>query len=205
MASPTPPNHIYEHCSGVLPEEREALFRQRGCVLWFTGLSGSGKSTVAHAVEHELIRMGHAAYVLDGDNVRRRLNANLGFSDEDRHENIRRVGEVAHLFAEAGLVCLTSFISPFRADRELARSIIGHDRMLEVHLSTSIEQCEARDPKGLYKKARTGEIPEFTGVSSPYEPPEHPELSIDTSACTVEQSVQQVLAACRERGYLKPE
>lgn len=177
--------------------------RQRGCVVWFTGLSGSGKSTVAHALELELMNQGHAAFVLDGDNVRRRLNADLGFSGKDRTENIRRIAEVAGLFADAGIICITAFISPFREDRRRAREVIGKDRMFEVYLGTTIEECEKRDPKGLYKKARGGEIPDFTGISSPYEPPLEPELEINTGECSVDEAVARLVSEFRARKYLQ--
>jgi adenylylsulfate kinase len=188
----------------VTPVQREALLKQRGVVIWFTGLSGSGKSTVAHALERDLVRQGHLAFVLDGDNVRRRLNADLGFSDHDRTENIRRIGEVASLFADSGVICISAFISPFREDRQRARSVAGDGRFFEIYLSTSIEECERRDPKGLYQKARAGEIGEFTGITSPYEAPENPELEIDTTAHSVDDSVGIILTALLQSGHLQP-
>ena len=173
-------------------ESRWAANGHSGGVLWLTGLSGSGKSTLAFGVEKRMFEEGYQVYVLDGDNIRYGLSSDLGFSSEDRVENIRRVGEIAALFADAGTVVVTAFISPYRGDRELARqaaSVSFH----EVYLSAGLEVCERRDPKGLYKKARRGEIPDFTGVSAPYEAPEHPELTIDTGELTVEESMQVLL------------
>ncbi len=181
------------HEGQVTPALRESVLRQRPITLWLTGLSGAGKSTQAVALERQLIEAGHPCFVLDGDNVRHGLNRNLGFSPRDRAENIRRVAEVARLMNEAGLIVITSFISPFREDREMARQIIGPERFVETFLSTSIAECERRDPKGLYRKARTGELPGFTGISAPYEPPEQPELTIDTETHSVEQGVALLL------------
>ncbi len=181
------------HEGQVTPALRESVLRQRPITLWLTGLSGAGKSTLAFALERQLIEAGHPCFVLDGDNVRHGLNRNLGFSPRDRAENIRRVAEVARLMNEAGLIVITSFISPFREDREMARQIIGPERFVETFLSTSIAECERRDPKGLYRKARTGELPGFTGISAPYEPPEQPELTIDTETHSVEQGVALLL------------
>lgn len=164
----------------VSPGERAAKNGHNGAVIWLTGLSGSGKSTLGMALERELHEMGKQAYVLDGDNVRFGLNADLGFSPEDRTENIRRIGEVSNLMAQAGLICITAFISPYREDRERARKAAG-DKFFEVYIKADVAMCEERDPKGLYKKARAGEIPEFTGVSAPYEEPESPELVVDTA------------------------
>ncbi len=194
-------NLTYHH-GAVSRTDRERLLGQRGAVLWFTGLSGSGKSTVSHAVEHELYRAGHLVQVLDGDNVRHGLCKDLGFSDEDRTENIRRIAEVAKLSVDAGLLVLTAFISPFRADRDAARAVVGSDRFLEVYLDVPLEECERRDPKGLYKKVRAGEIAEFTGVSSPYEPPTAPEIALPTAELTIEESAARVVAHLREHGFL---
>ena len=160
--------------------ERAAKNGHRGAVIWLTGLSGSGKSTLSMALERRLHELGKQVYVLDGDNVRFGLNADLGFSPEDRTENIRRIGEVGNLMAQAGLICITAFISPYREDRDRARKAAG-EHFAEVYVKASVEMCEQRDPKGLYKKARAGEIPEFTGISAPYEEPEAPELVIDTA------------------------
>lgn len=179
----------------VTREERESLLGQRGTTLWLTGLSASGKSTLAYALERALITAGRACYVLDGDNVRHGLNGNLGFSPEDRSENIRRVAEVASLMNDAGLIVISAFISPFRADRERARTIVGRDRFVEVHVSTSLAICESRDPKGLYQRARAGLVGEFTGISSPYEAPDSPQVSIDTAVLGVHEAVAVLLRA----------
>jgi bifunctional enzyme CysN/CysC len=188
---------------GLVPEEaRHRLLGQRPATVWFTGLSSSGKSTVAQNLEKRLVEEGHAAYVLDGDNVRSGLNRDLGFSAGDRTENIRRIGEVARLFNESGMIVLTAFISPYREDRASAREIVGDDRFVEVFVDAPLETCEARDPKGLYKKARAGEIAEFTGVSAPYEPPERPEVHLMTGEHTVEECVEQVLACLKEKGFI---
>jgi adenylylsulfate kinase len=173
--------------------DRATRYGHGGAVLWLTGLSASGKSTLSMALEVALTRLGYACYVLDGDNVRRGLNADLGFSPEDRTENIRRVGEVAALFADAGLICITAFISPYRADRERVRRSCG-DAFHEIHIATDLATCELRDPKGLYRKARAGDLQEFTGVSAPYEAPEQPELRIDTGGETIAASVERLLA-----------
>ncbi len=183
--------------SDITKEVREKQLHQKAATLWFTGLSGSGKSTLANELEIRLTAMGKHTMLLDGDNIRMGLNRDLGFSDEDRTENIRRIAEVAKLMNDAGLIVLTSFISPFQKDRELARSIIGED-FVEIYVSTPLEECENRDVKGLYKKARNGEIPVFTGISSPYEAPEQPEIQIDTTNLTVEQAVTQLLQYLEE-------
>jgi bifunctional enzyme CysN/CysC len=177
---------------GIAADQRNARNGHKGGVLWFTGLSGAGKSTIAMAVEQELFRRGYQAYVLDGDNVRGGLNANLSFSPEDRAENIRRVGEVAALFADSGQIVVTAFISPYRSDRERARGAAGNG-FHEIYIKASLATCEQRDPKGLYRRARTGEIAEFTGVTAPYELPESPELTIDTDRLSIEESVAAVL------------
>ena len=187
--------NITWHEATVTVEDREKLLNQKGCVIWFTGLSGSGKSTLANAVEHVLHQQQHHTYVLDGDNVRHGLNKNLGFSPEDREENIRRIGEVAKLFADAGTIVMTAFISPYRADRDQARALIAEDRFVEVFVDCPLEVCEERDTKGLYKKARAGEIKEFTGISAPYEPPLNPEVTVDTAALSVEACAHAVVNA----------
>ena len=194
--------NITWHEGQVTRADRERVLGQRGVTIWLTGLSGSGKSTVAVATEQVLLDRGRAAYVLDGDNVRHGLNQNLGFSPEDRTENIRRIGEVAKLFTDAGLVTLTSFISPYLADRDAVRDIMGQGDFLEVFVDASVETCESRDVKGLYAKARAGEIPEFTGISAPYEEPESPELVLDTNRQTVEESVGRLIGYLEEKGYL---
>lgn len=174
----TPQNNIVWHKSNIQAADRQVLLKQKPLTIWLTGLSAAGKSTLAFALERVLIESGHPCYVLDGDNVRHGLNSNLGFSAEDRSENIRRVAEVAKLMNDAGLIVITAFISPSRADRDNARAIIGEGVFQEVFVAAALEACEARDPKGLYKKARAGDILEFTGISSPYEPPLDPELLI---------------------------
>ena len=196
--------NITWHESHVTREERERLLGQRGVTVWLTGLSGSGKSTIAVAAERELVRRGRLAYVLDGDNIRHGLNKNLGFSPADRTENIRRIGEVAKLFADAGVIAMTSFISPYRSDRDAVRALSGSGDFVEVHVAASVETCESRDVKGLYQKARKGEIPEFTGISAPYEAPESPELVLDTNRQSVEQSVAGLVAYLEKNGYLSP-
>src|SRR5215470_1770824 len=181
--------NITWHEGHVKRPEREKLLKQRGATIWFTGLSGSGKSTLAFTLEHELVREGRMAYVLDGDNIRHGLNKNLGFSAADREENIRRIGEVAKLFADAGLIVMTSFISPYRKDRDNVRTLhdAGKLPFIEVHVNTPIETCEGRDPKGLYKKARAGELKNFTGIDDPYEPPLKPEMTIDATGTSPQE------------------
>jgi len=178
------------------------MLGQRGCTIWLTGLSGSGKSTIAVAAEKALNEIGRLTYILDGDNVRMGLNSNLGFSPEDRTENIRRIGEVSKLFTDAGLIVFSSFISPYRADRDAVRKIMGEGDFIEVWVDASVETCEGRDVKGLYKKARSGEIPEFTGISAPYEEPTQAELVLDTNSQTIEESVTQVVSFLQKNGYL---
>lgn len=179
--------------------QRQALFGHQSAVLWFTGLSGSGKSSVANALEQALAAQGKHTYLLDGDNVRHGLCADLGFSAEDRTENLRRVGAVAGLMVDAGLLVLSAFISPYRNQRELVKSFIPSGKFIEVHISTPLEVCEQRDVKGLYKKARAGQISHFTGISDPYEAPEAADLVLDTSVTSLEDSVQQLLALLKER------
>ena len=185
----------------VAARDRALLLGQRGVVLWLTGLSGSGKSTLAYALERRLTSMGRLCYALDGDNVRMGLCSDLGFSPDDRAENIRRIGEVAALFADAGVITLASFISPYEEDRANARKTAPAGKFIEVYLDVSVEVCERRDPKGLYKKARAGEIPNFTGISAPYERPQDPELRIDTETLDVGQCVERVIAELSSRGY----
>jgi adenylyl-sulfate kinase len=196
------PRNLTLHPGTVTPRDRERLLGQQGCVLWLTGLSGSGKSTIARALEERLHASGKHAYVLDGDNVRHGLNSDLGFSDADRQENIRRVGEVAALFVDAGLIVVTAFISPFRADRQSAREIVGEDRFLEVFVDAPLDTCEQRDPKGLYRKARAGAIPDFTGITSPYEPPVDPAVVLRTGETDVAGCVDEVLRELERRGLL---
>lgn len=191
-------NTVWHHAT-VTRERRAQLNRHKSVVLWFTGLSGAGKSTIAHAVEELLHQKGYHTFVLDGDNVRHGLCGDLGFSDSDRIENIRRVGELSKLFVEAGVIVLTAFISPFRADRAKARQLLQQD-FVEIYCNCPLEVCEERDVKGLYRKARAGEIKHFTGISSPYEEPENPELSIDTGGKTVEACAEEVLAYLVKHG-----
>jgi len=196
------PSHIVWHEATVTRQRREQKNKHKSAVLWFTGLSGAGKSSLAHAVEEELYRLGLNTFVLDGDNVRHGLNKDLSFSDSDRKENIRRIGETAKLMLEAGVITLTAFISPFKEERALARNLMPHGDFIEIHCYCPLEICEQRDVKGLYKKARDGEIKDFTGISSPYEAPTNPELKIDTHALSIEESVQRVITTLRERGIL---
>ena len=196
--------NITWHEGQVSRAERERRLGQRGVTVWLTGLSGSGKSTIAVAAEAALVARGRVSYVLDGDNIRHGLNKNLGFSPEDRTENIRRIGEVARLFTDAGIIVFSSFISPYRADRDAVRALMRAGDFIEVHVDASVETCEARDVKGLYKKARAGEIPEFTGISAPYEAPESAELVLDTNRQEVEASVASVLEYLEQKGYLSP-
>jgi adenylylsulfate kinase len=186
-------DNIKWHSGEINKAAREELLGQQGMVLWFTGLSGSGKSTIAVEVEKELYRRGKASYRLDGDNLRFGLNKDLGFTAEGREENIRRIGEVAALFADAGLITLASFISPYRAGREAAREAAGAENFKEIYVKASVEACAERDPKGLYEKAKKGEIENFTGISAPYEEPENPDLIVDTESLSLEESVQLVL------------
>jgi adenylylsulfate kinase len=200
--SETKATNIVWHAHSVTRDEREKKFGHRGCTVWMTGLSGSGKSTLANALDDALWRMGVRSYVLDGDNIRHGLNKDLGFSPEDRTENIRRIGEVARLFTDSGIINTTAFISPYRSDRDRARSIQKEGDFIEVYVKASVEVCEQRDTKGLYAKARAGQIPEFTGISAPYEEPEKPEVVVDTSTQTVEESLAVVLGYLQEKGYL---
>jgi len=201
MAEPKSANIKWHH-GNLTQGERETVLNQKGAVVWFTGFSGSGKSTVSRIVEAKLLQRGVHAYVLDGDNLRFGLNKDLGFSAEDRKENIRRVGNVAQLFADAGMICLTAFISPYRADRQAARDLVKPGRFLEAHVATSIAACEARDPKGLYAKVRAGEIANFTGVDAPYEQPEDPEIRVFTEGRTPEESAQMVLDYLEAGGFI---
>ena len=199
MADEVKATNITWHQADITRQDREKKYGHQAVTLWFTGLSGSGKSTLAHAVEDALVQRECHTYVLDGDNIRHGLCKDLGFSPQDREENIRRIGEVAKLFNEAGVIALTAFISPYRDDRQKARQISG-DSFIEVYVKCNLDVCEQRDPKGLYKKARAGEIKEFTGISAPYEEPENAELIIDTSDETLEQSAQKVLDYLEKRG-----
>jgi adenylylsulfate kinase len=191
------------HTQQITKSQRADLKQQKSCLLWYTGLSGSGKSTIANAVDALLFQRQCHSYLLDGDNVRHGLNGDLGFSDEDRVENIRRISEVAQLFVDAGLIVSTAFISPFAADRAMAAAKLSTGEFIEVFIDTPIAICEQRDPKGLYKKARAGEIKDFTGIDSTYEAPENPTIHIDTSDKTIEQCAQQVVDYLIEHGFIK--
>lgn len=200
--------NITWHEGHATREERAGLLKQKGATLWFTGLSGSGKSTIAFTLEHALVQRGRLAYVLDGDNIRHGLNKNLGFSAADREENIRRIGEVAKLFADCGVLTLTSFISPYRKDRDVVRALHADGKLpfIEIHINTPIETCESRDPKGLYKKARaalaSGKGMGFTGVDDPYEAPLQPELTIDATATSPQEATVQLLQYLESRGLV---
>jgi adenylylsulfate kinase len=192
--------HIYLHQSTVNQVDRQKQAGHKSVILWFTGLSGAGKSTLAHAVEKALFELGCRTFVFDGDNVRHGLCADLGFSAQDRQENIRRIGEMSKLFLEAGVIALTAFISPFQSDRDRVRKLVKNDEFIEIYCKASLEICEQRDVKGLYAKARCGEVKDFTGISSPYEPPFKPELIIDTGAESLESCVGQVMNYLKVQG-----
>ena len=196
--------NITWHEGHVTRDERNSLMKQNGCTIWFTGLSGSGKSTIAYTLEHALVQRGHLAYVLDGDNIRHGLNKNLGFSAADREENIRRIGEVAKLFADCGVVTMTSFISPYRKDRDAVRALHAEVGLpfVEIHVATPIATCEQRDPKGLYKKARAGELKGFTGVDDPYEAPGSPELTLDATGTTPQQGAVRLIEYLEQQGII---
>jgi len=194
--------NITWHEGHVSREEREKLLSQKGVLIWFTGLSGSGKSTVAYTLEHALVQQGRLAYVLDGDNIRHGLNKNLGFSAEDREENIRRIGEVAKLFADAGVITLTAFISPYRKDRDKNRELLGEGNFIEVYCKAPLDVCESRDPKGLYKKARAGEIKGFTGIDDPYEEPLNPEVVIETDKLSPQEAAARLLELLIAQGKM---
>lgn len=186
------PSNIVWHHSHVTKRDRQKLHGHKSLMLWLTGLSGSGKSTIANALQHELYKDGISVYLLDGDNLRHGINRNLTFSEEDRKENIRRTAEVGKLFVDAGVVVLAALISPYEEDRKQARALFEADEFVEVYVKCSIMECEKRDPKGLYKKARLGEIPQFTGISQPYEEPKTPEIIVDTTTMSVEKCVQKI-------------
>ncbi|MDR7235549.1 adenylyl-sulfate kinase [Neobacillus drentensis] len=198
----TKPTNITWHETSISKENRREKNGHGSCALWFTGLSGSGKSTIANAVSNELFRQGISEYVLDGDNIRHGLNKDLGFSDYDRTENIRRIGEVAKLFVDSGKVVTTAFISPFRSDRDQVRALFEEEEFIEVFVQCPIEECERRDPKQLYAKARRGEIKDFTGIDSPYEAPEQPEITLHSDQVTIEEAVEQVLTYLRGKNII---
>jgi len=185
--------NIVPHAYQVSIDDRHKLNKHNSFLIWFTGLSGSGKSTIANAIELELYKMGIKTYTLDGDNIRKGLNKDLTFSANDRTENIRRIAEVANLMVDSGLIVLAAFVSPYRKDRENIKSIVGKLNFVEVYVNTSIEECELRDVKGLYKKARTGEINDMTGISSPYEVPDHPDIEIKTENESINESVKKII------------
>jgi adenylylsulfate kinase len=191
------------HDHKVTHEDRQKLMGHKSAVIWFTGLSACGKSTISNVVESRLSQLGKKSYLLDGDNIRMGLNKNLGFSADDRAENIRRIGEVAKLFSDAGLLALTAFISPYRKDRDAVRALFKPGQFIEVYVNASLETCEKRDPKGLYKKARAGEIKGFTGIDDPYEAPENAELELDSNTKTIEQLADEVLAYLESKGFFK--
>jgi|SRR5579875_355962 len=194
--------NITWHEATISKQDRRSQNGHGSCVLWFTGLSGSGKSTIANAVSYELFRQSINEYVLDGDNIRHGLNKDLGFTEHDRSENIRRIGEVAKLFVDSGKIVTTAFISPFRSDRDQVRALFDEGEFIEVFIDCPLEECERRDPKKLYEKARRGEIKDFTGIDSPYEPPERPEITIHSDQVSVEEAVNQVLAYLRDKHIL---
>ncbi len=194
--------NIVWHDHHVTKKERAQHKQQKPCILWFTGLSGSGKSTIANAVEVKLNQLKKHTYLLDGDNVRMGLNKGLTFSDEDRIENIRRIGEVAKLFVDSGTIVLTAFISPFQEDRDRVRQLVQDGEFIEVYIDTPLEVCESRDPKGLYKKARKGEIPDFTGISSPYEAPQNAEIHVKTDELSIEACADLVIMYLKEHSYI---
>lgn len=194
-------NNIVWHGHNISKKVRGDEKGQRPCIIWFTGLSGSGKSTIANALESKLSEIGKHTYLLDGDNIRHGLNKDLGFSDNDRMENIRRIGEVSKLFIDAGLIVISAFISPFRSDRKQARILVEEGEFIEVFIDTPLDICEQRDPKGLYEKARKGEIAVFTGVSSPYETPKTPEIHIQTDKLSIEESVNIIIEYLHQKGY----
>ena len=195
------PNIIY-HNATVTRERRNQLNSHKSAVIWFTGLSGSGKSTLAHSVEEELHNLGCRTFVLDGDNVRHGLSSNLTFSNDDRKENIRRIGEVANLMMEAGVIAMTAFISPFKEDRNLVRQLLTQGDFIEIYCNASLEVCESRDVKGLYKRARAGEIKNYTGIDSPYEAPDNPELVINTESESLEESITKVIDFLKSKGII---
>ncbi|KOY82080.1 adenylyl-sulfate kinase [Lysinibacillus macroides] len=195
-------SNIVWHEASITKEERRSKNKHQSFILWFTGLSASGKSSVANAFARQLFESGNQAFVLDGDNVRHGLNKDLGFDEVGRKENIRRIGEVAKLFVESGQIVLTAFISPYREDREVVRKLVADGEFIEVYVKCSVETCEQRDPKGLYKKARNAEIPNFTGISAPYEEPENPEITLNTEQYSIEECAQQLTQILTDKGYI---
>jgi len=202
MTKQSTTENIHWHASVVTKAERQKLYQHKSCIVWFTGLSGSGKSTLANALDQRLYQARINSYVLDGDNVRHGLNRDLNFKPEDRQENIRRIGEVSKLFVDSGSIVLTAFVSPYQEDRKLARDMVEPEEFVEIYVKCPVEECENRDPKGLYKKARNGEIPEFTGISAPYEEPITPELTISTDETSVEQSVETIITYLKKQNII---
>jgi adenylylsulfate kinase len=196
-------NHIVWHESSISKYDRRKKNNHHSCILWFTGLSAAGKSTIANEVAKELFNLNIQQYVLDGDNIRHGLNKDLGFSDHDRTENIRRIGEVAKLFVDSGQIVLTAFISPFQADRNLVRALVEENEFIEIYVDCSVDTCEQRDPKGLYKKAKSGEIQNFTGISSPYEAPSNPEIILNTDRLSIQQCVDNVLHYLKKNQFIQ--
>ena len=194
--------NVVWHNSTISNENRTELLKQKPFVLWFTGLSASGKSTLANIVEQKLFKMNYKTYLLDGDNIRHGLNSDLGFSEESRVENIRRIGEVSKLFLDAGIITLTAFISPFKSDLQLVRKLFNKGQFLEVFIDSSLEVCEERDPKGMYAKARSGEIKNFTGISSPYEPPENPEIHVINNSITLDEASEKIISYLVENNFI---
>jgi len=195
--------NIIHHNHHVSKKQRAGIKSQKPCILWFTGLSGSGKSTVANAVELKLNKLNKHTYLLDGDNIRLGLNKGLSFSDEDRIENIRRIGEVSKLFVDSGTIVITAFISPFIKDRQIVKELVNADEFIEVYVDTPLEVCESRDPKGLYAKARNGEIPNFTGISSPYEEPLKADIHVQTDIMDLEECTNKIINYLKDKGYLE--
>lgn len=199
----TQSTHLTWHNGAITTDQRQAKLQQHSCIIWLTGLSGSGKSTLSVALEQYLFEHGYFVYRLDGDNIRHGLNTNLNFTPADRTENIRRIGEVAKLFVDAGVIVLTAFISPYQADRETVRKLVGPKQFIEVYVKCSAAECERRDVKGLYAKAKAGDIKDFTGVSAPYEEPEHPEITVDTEQLSLDDALQSVVQQLEQAGYLQ--
>ncbi|RUL48052.1 adenylyl-sulfate kinase [Lysinibacillus antri] len=194
--------NIVWHEASISKAERREKNKHHSFILWFTGLSASGKSSIANAVAQKLFEQGNQSFVLDGDNIRHGLNKNLGFDEESRKENIRRIGEVSKLFVESGQIVLTAFISPYKEDRNVVRALVEEGEFVEVYVQCSVEECERRDPKGLYNKARNGEIPNFTGISAPYEAPDNPELVVDSENFSVEECTEQIIKFLTEKNYI---
>ncbi|MCF8011588.1 MAG: adenylyl-sulfate kinase [Clostridiales bacterium] len=195
-------SNIIWHSSTVNKEQRQKLNQHYSCMLWITGLSASGKSTLANALEYRLHEMEVRTYLLDGDNIRKGLNSDLGFGAEDRRENIRRIAEVARLFVDAGVMCITAFISPYQQDRDFARNLVSLGEFVEIFAKCPLSECEKRDPKGLYKKARSGKIPDFTGITAPYEEPKNPEIMVETNKLSIDKSVDRVISYLYNKGIL---